>query len=208
MKLIPFFSRLQKRSRSEARNEIIVISVLPRSGTSMMMKILESGGQDILTDHRRAPNEDNPQGYYEFERVKALRTGDIAWLPAASGKAVKIISALLEYLPSDYDYKIIFMRRDLDEILMSQRQMLLRSGENADKISDVQMKALFEEHLATVETWLQGQPRMQTLYVCYNDLLRDPEPHLYHVQSFIGKPLNLLAMKQVIDPGLYRRRSR
>src|SRR5687768_10988350 len=88
---------------------IVVVSGLPRSGTSMMMKMLADGGLPSLTDQIRNADEDNPNGYYEFEPVKQLANGGHAWLAAADGKAVKIISALLEYLPGQYPYKVIFM---------------------------------------------------------------------------------------------------
>lgn len=207
MKSNTIFSYLQKLSRPKSAGEIIVVSGLPRSGTSMMMKILEAGGLDVFTDHERVPDEDNPQGYYEFERVKALRTGDSTWVPMAAGKAVKVISALLEFLPPPYTYKIIFMRRNLDEVLASQRQMLIRSGEDPGKVSDEEMKKLFRAHLEKVETWLAAQPHMQALYLSYNDLLDAPEPHLAQVQAFIGKEMSLPGMAQVIQHSLYRQRS-
>src|SRR5512134_1182473 len=100
---------------------VIVVSGLPRSGTSMMMKMLEAGGLEILTDNLREADANNPKGYYEFERVKQMKDGDLAWLPDAVGKVVKIVTGLITFLPSGYNYKIIFMRRDLNEILSSQK---------------------------------------------------------------------------------------
>ncbi|HZD55295.1 MAG TPA: hypothetical protein VE136_01120, partial [Anaerolineales bacterium] len=97
-----------------------IVSGLPRSGTSMMMKMLEAGGVPPLTDEIRTADRDNPKGYYEFERVKKMPDGDKAWMVEARGKSVKVISALLEHLPPQYDYKVIFMRRDMNEILASQ----------------------------------------------------------------------------------------
>ena len=114
---------------------ITIVSGLPRSGTSMMMKMLEAGGMPVLTDSWRSADEDNPKGYYEFERVKQIKT-DQAWLPQAQGKVVKMISELLQYLPPIYCYRVIFMRRKLEETLASQRQMLQRRGEPAPVVSD------------------------------------------------------------------------
>ena len=51
----------------ENKDYIIVVSGLPRSGTSMMMKMLEVGRQPILTDNLREADANNPNGYYEFE---------------------------------------------------------------------------------------------------------------------------------------------
>src|ERR1043165_1737839 len=120
------------------RKPITVVSGLPRSGTSMMMKMLEAGGMSLLVDNLRTADDDNPAGYYEFEPVKKLSQGDFDWLEEAQGKAVKVIAALLADLPSAYTYQIIFMRRDMFEILASQNKMLLNRGEDLKKISDAE----------------------------------------------------------------------
>ena len=104
------------------RQPIVIMSGLPRSGTSLMMSILSAGGLPVLTDHQRKPDADNPKGYYEYERVKKLARGDTKWLSKADGKVVKIISALLMYLPETYSYKIIFMHRHMSEILESRSE--------------------------------------------------------------------------------------
>src|SRR5687768_1736541 len=111
------------------RDVITVVSGLPRSGTSMMMKMLEAGGLEPVVDHVRKPDEDNPKGYYEFERVKALEN-DREWLPEAKGKFVKVISMLLRHLPADHRFKVIFMQRNMPEVLASQKKMLVRRGED------------------------------------------------------------------------------
>ncbi len=185
---------------------ITVVSGLPRSGTSLMMKMLDAGGLPPLTDHIRSADEDNPQGYYEFERVKKLKE-DRAWLPDAKGRAVKVISALLMYLPAGYDYRVIFMRRNMSEILASQRQMLIRRGEPAGATNDPDMAALFDKHLRQVEGWLAGQPNMRVLYVSYNDLLGDPLAGAQRVNTFLGGGLDVNAMAGAVDPNLHRQRS-
>lgn len=184
---------------------ITVVSGLPRSGTSLMMKMLEAGGLPPLTDHVRAADADNPKGYYEFERVKKLKE-DRAWLPDAKGRAVKVISALLMQLPAGYEYRVIFMRRNMSEILASQRQMLIRRGEPADAISDADMAALFDKHLRQVESWLAGRPNMRALYVNYNDLLVDPLAGAQQVNAFLGGRLDVSAMIGAVDPSLHRQR--
>ena len=185
---------------------ITIVSGLPRSGTSMMMKILEAGGMPILTDELRVADEDNPKGYYEWERAKKLKEGDIEWVTQAQGKAVKVISALLVDLPGQYRYKIIFMRREISEILASQRQMLLRRGEPADTIDDAQMAEMFQEHLKRVRVWLANQSNMQVLYVDYNDLIENPGAHIENLTSFLNVALDLDAMRAVPDASLYRQR--
>lgn len=184
---------------------IVVVSGLPRSGTSLMMKMLAAGGLPPLTDNIRSADEDNPKGYYEFERVKKLKE-DRDWLPDAKGKAVKVISALLMQLPAGYEYRVIFMRRNMSEILASQRQMLIRRGEPADAISDADMAALFDKHLRQVESWLAAQPNMRALGVNYNDLVAAPLAGAERVNAFLGGRLDVAKMAGAVDPSLHRQR--
>ena len=186
---------------------VTVVSGLPRSGTSLMMRMLEAGGLPPLTDEVRTANVDNPKGYYEFERVKALDKGDTAWLPEARGKAVKVISALLKHLPDDHTYRVLFMRRHLDEVLASQKKMLERRGKPADEASDDELRELFERHIAHVRGWAAGQANVQLLEVSYNDLLADPQPVAERVAAFVGGELDVEAMVAEIDPSLYRNRA-
>lgn len=198
---------LKKLFQSTPKEPIIIVSGLPRSGTSMMMKMLEAGGILPLTDKIREADNDNPKGYYEFERVKQLDKGDVAWLADTQGKVVKIISALLKHLPADYDYRIIFMRRNMPEILASQRKMLIRRGENADDMDDAKMAALFEKHLQGTIHWIESQPNVSVLYVHYSDMLADPTPQIKRVNEFLGSRLDETAMAGVVDQALYRNRA-
>ena len=152
---------------------ITIVSGLPRSGTSMMMKMLEAGGMPVLTDHIRTADEDNPRGYYEFERVKQIEH-DPSWLQDAQGKVVKMISALLKHLPSNYTYKVIFMRRNMEEILASQKQMLIRRGESTDAVSDEKLAELFRHHMERIITWIDEQPNFDIIYTSYNEILESP----------------------------------
>jgi len=174
----------------------------------MMMKMLAAGGMYILTDNARIPDDDNPRGYYELEKVKALKDGETKWLSEAQGKAVKIISALLQHLPSQYQYKIIFMRRDLDEILASQKQMLVRRGEATDKIDDDTLGGLFQKHLLQVEKWISQQPNIGVTYINYNDILRNPEIDIQKVVQFLDMSLDKSLMLGVPDSNLYRQKGR
>jgi hypothetical protein len=187
------------------KEPVYIVSGLPRSGTSMMMKMLEAGGIPPLTDNIRTADEDNPKGYYEFERVKKLRDGDTGWLPDAGGKAVKVIGALLVDLPEGYPYKVLFMRRDMDEILASQERMLENRGE-ASKIDDATMAALFEKHLRQVYEWMENQPDLSYLEVDYNAALKDPQSTAEKVNQFLGRKLDVKAMVDTIDVNLYRQR--
>jgi len=191
----------------QAPHQIVtIVSGLPRSGTSMMMKVLEAGGLPPLTDNIRTADEDNPKGYYEFERVKQLPKGDVAWLPDAQGKVVKVIAALLPSLPGGYDYRVIFMQRAMPEVLASQRQMLIRRGEDPDKIPDEAMAKLFEKHLRQVDDWIKQQPNVERLDVNYNDMLKKPQPFIDQIDAFLGNQLDRAKMATVVDPSLHRQR--
>ena len=182
---------------------ITIVSGLPRSGTSMMMSMLAAGGLEPLTDNIRTANEDNPKGYFEFEKVKEIEK-DSSWLELAQGRVVKMISWLLKHLPGRYNYKIIFMRRNMDEVLASQKQMLIRRGEPADQIGDEKMAAMFHKHLAQIEAWLKTQRNIQVVYVSYNEVLADPLPHIEAINVFLGGSLDVKAMAEVVDLTLYR----
>ena len=188
-------------------NTITVVSGLPRSGTSMMMKMLEAGGLPPLTDGERRSDDDNPLGYFEFERVKALPKGDHAWLDDTRGKVVKVISALLEHLPADHTYRVIFMARSLPEVLASQKKMLVNRGEPTDKVTDEELSGLYEKHLAKLERWLAEQAHMSVLHVSYNDVLRDPSQHAAEINRFLGGSLDEARMTEAVRPDLYRQRS-
>ena len=188
------------------KKPIVVVSGLPRSGTSLMMKMLEVGGIPSLTDRIRKADDDNPKGYYEFERAKKLKEGDFAWLPEAEGKAVKVISALLSYLPAEYQYKVIFMQRSLPEVLASQRKMLVNRDEDPDRVSDEELTGLFEKHLADVMGWLAQQSNVSTLYLSYNDLIGNPTANIQGLDRFLPGLLDTTSMGTVIDPALYRQR--
>ena len=185
---------------------ITVVSGLPRSGTSMMMKMLEAGGIPPVTDNLRTADEDNPKGYYEFERVKQLTKGDIEWLVDAPGKVVKVIAALLPYLPATYRYRVVFIQRDMTEVLASQRQMLIRRGEDPNKIPDEIISKLFEKHLRQVNEWVAQQSNVERLDVNYNEMLKNPAPFIAQINAFLGGNLDIAQMAQVVDPSLYRQR--
>jgi hypothetical protein len=197
------FSRSNHKSQDQP--SVIVVSGLPRSGTSMMMRMLAEGGLSILTDEQRRADDDNPNGYFELEVVKQLKEHDSTWLKEADGKVVKVISSLLEYLPAQYHYKIIFMERDFGETLASQKKMLSHRGQEA-RLTDDQMKEQFQEHLSVMKPWLVRQPNMEVLYVNYNALMTEPQPFCEKIAQFLGLPLNRAQMLAVPDGQLYRNR--
>ena len=190
----------------DTKDYIIVVSGLPRSGTSMMMKMLEAGGQPILTDNLREADDNNPNGYYEFERVKQLSDGDFDWISEAGGKVVKIVTGLIMNLPSDHKYKVIFMQRAMKEVLASQKKMLGRLGQQDDKVEDDKMKKIYQEHLKQVNLWISKQSNIEVLYVNYNTMLGNPIESLQKVDEFLGGEMDVDAMAAVVNKDLYRER--
>lgn len=184
---------------------ITVVSGLPRSGTSMMMQMLQAGGVDVLTDGTRAADPDNPRGYYELERIKHLKA-DSSWLAEAEGRAIKVVSALLYDLPSRHEYRIVFMERDLPEVLASQEVMLRRRGVADAGPGDAAMARHFTSHLSSLKSWLAAQRNMAALYVHHRDVIGAPAPAIEAIERFLGRPLDRTAMQQVIDRGLHRQR--
>ncbi len=193
-------------SKSEKGGAVIVVSGLPRSGTSMMMKMLEEGGIPILTDKIRTADDDNPNGYYEFEIVKKLPERQSEWLADANHKAVKIISALLEHLPENYRYKILFMEREPHEILASQQKMLTNRKE-ASQVSDAEMYEQFQKQLAATKYWLARQPNMEVMYVDYNKMMTGPENYCQVIADFLAVPVDVSRMLAVPNERLYRNRT-
>lgn len=184
---------------------ITVVSGLPRSGTSMMMKMLRAGGMEPLVDNIRTADLDNPNGYFEYERVKKLQQGDHAWLTDAQGKAVKIIATLLPYLPPNFEYRIIFMQREMQEIIFSQQKMLERHGD--DRTEDAQeLSKLFEKHLQQINNWIQNQPCITRKNVNYNQLIQEPASIIQNLCAFLDYKVNPEMMLSVIDTGLYHQR--
>lgn len=185
---------------------IVVVSGLPRSGTSMAMRMLEAGGLGVVTDGLRAADEDNPKGYYEDERVKDLyREGDKTWLRDSRGKVIKIISFLLKSLPADNNYKVLFMHRNLKEIVASQNKMLARRGEKNDT-PDERAVALLDEQVRDARFFLR-RPQFDVMELNYREILDAPGPVAVKMAAFVGGSLDVQKMTQVVDVQLYRNRA-
>jgi hypothetical protein len=191
----------------EKSKSIIVVSGLPRSGTSMMMKMLAEGGLKVVTDARRTADDDNPNGYFEFEPVKQMTDGNTRWLEEAQGGVVKVISALLEHLPANHNYKVIFMERAIQEVLASQKKMLANRREDPT-ISDAEMAQQFQNHLKAIKYWLARQPNLSVLYVDYNKMMVSPQEDCQRVADFIGLPVDVAKMLSVPNESLYRNRAK
>ena len=185
---------------------VIVVSGLPRSGTSMMMKMLEAGGIPVWLDGVRQADEQNPKGYYELERVKELdKRIDKTWVREGRGRAVKVISSLLEHLPASNNYQVVFMHRDLQEVLVSQTKMLADRGE-AQGAADETLHKHYEKHLRRVKHFLAHEPWFSSIDVHYHDVVKDAHKVADHVNRFLGGKLHLSRMHEVVDGQLYRNR--
>ena len=183
--------------------EIVIVSGLPRSGTSLMCQMLDNGGIEVMTDRIRTPDTDNPRGYYELEKVKKIKQ-DASWLPGARGKAFKMVSQLLYDLPATEHYRVIFMQRDLDEMLASQEKMLERLGRPAAPREKIRPN--FVAHLDRLMRWLAEQPHIAVLYVDYRDLIERPVEMAEVVNEFLGGRADVARMAASVDPSLYRNR--
>ncbi|WP_165248214.1 sulfotransferase family protein [Paludisphaera soli] len=186
-----------------ADREIVVVSGLPRSGTSLMMQMLDKGGIPAVTDSLRTPDVDNPRGYYEFEIVKKIKE-DASWIPETRGKVFKMVSQLLYDLPASETYRIVFMRRDFDEMLDSQEKMLARLGRPSAPREEI--KRAFTQHLDRLFAWLEKQPNMPVLFVSHGDLVAEPRAQAERINAFFGGRLDVEAMVAAVDPSLYRNR--
>lgn len=174
----------------------------------MMMKMLEAAGLAAVTDGIRSADDDNPKGYYELEAVKRTKD-DPSWVPQARGKVVKVISQLLQDLPSTERFKVIFMRRDLDEVLASQKKMLV-NREEEDDADTSSMKSTFAVHVEEVEAWMRSSEYVDVLFVSYNRMQSDSAKQIERIVKFlagdVAKELNIESMAAVVDPALYRQR--
>jgi Sulfotransferase family len=187
---------------------VVVVSGLPRSGTSMMMRMLEAGGMAPFTDGERAADIDNPEGYYEFRRVMDLeKDPDRRWVREARGRALKVISFLLRHLPDDNAYRIVYMRRNLDEVLKSQDKMLDRLGNPAPGADLEAMKEAYRNDIVAARLYARKQPHMEMLEVHYAETVGDPAATARTVNAFLGGGLDEAKMAAAVKAALYRNRA-
>lgn len=184
---------------------VTVVSGVPRSGTSLWMQMLAAGGHPVLEDADRPPDADNPRGYFEYTPVKSLRR-DASWLERARGCAVKVIHALVPALPPGFDYRIVLVRRDLGEVLASQRVMLVRRGEPEWDLPEARLAAVLRAQLEELEAWVAACPRAELHAVDYAGTLADPAAVARRVDAFLRGGLDVAAMAGVVDPALHRQR--
>jgi len=191
-------TRIFNRNKAN-KNFVTVVSGLPRSGTSMMMQILAAGGISPITDNVRVADEDNAKGYYEHEEVKSLAKGKHDCLNNAEGRTIKVISSLLKHLPDDRHYKVIFMNRQLDEVLASQAKMLINLDKAGHFDNDAELKVLYQTHVKTLKKWLQRQSNIDVLHLNYHDVIAEPSNNIDSIVNFLQVQANIDAMTAVVD---------
>jgi hypothetical protein len=186
---------------------ITVVSGLPRSGTSLMMQMISAGGMPVLTDGLRSADDNNPKGYLEWEAAKSLPKNP-ELIAGAEGKVVKIISALLFSLPAGYEYRVVFMRRPLEEIVASQDKMFQRLGKEVPPASNETVFTAFQQHLTKVKTWLSQQSNISVLYVDYAAAVQNPREEAGKISQFLGLSFDVDAMARQVMQSLHREKAK
>jgi hypothetical protein len=191
--------------RARADRSVTIVTGVPRSGTSLVMQMLAAGGLPIASDGVRRADPDNPRGYFELEAARSLAR-DASWLPGIAGRAVKLVHTLVPSLPPDLLYRVLIVRRRLDEVLASQRVMLARRGPAPDAAEDVRLLPVLEEQLAGLERWLDAREDLAWLGIDYAELVADPGRVTARMNAFLGGGLDERAMAACVDPALHRER--
>lgn len=184
---------------------VTVVSGLPRSGTSLAMRMLEAGGWPLQVDAARPADPDNPRGYYEYAPVKAIRR-DTSWVAAARGRAVKVVCPLVFALPVGFAYRVVWMRRPLEELLASQRAMLRRRGAPEAEQDEARLAELFRAQERELRDWLGARAGIRSLALDYPSLCADPRPAARALADLVDAPLDVVAMAACVEPALYRQR--
>jgi hypothetical protein len=185
---------------------IIIVSGLPRSGTSMLMNILKENSIEILEDKTKEADEYNPKGYFEFQPVSELPEGNITWLEQAEGKAVKVTSYFLHHLPAKYEYKVLFMERKIEEIVKSQQKTVAEEGKKFHKKEIKMMEDYFQDHIKQTKTWISLQPNFTVRYLSYNRIIENPKQFLPLISEFLELELKEESFTKIVDSSLYKER--
>lgn len=191
-----------KSTNTYYKDQIVVISGLPRSGTSLMMQMMNNGGLEVLTDNKRESDDSNPKGYFEYEPVMSIHK-DNSWVELAKNKSVKVVAPLLKHLPSEFRYKVIFMNRDITEVIKSQQKMI---GRDTNTLP-VKLFDAFQKQLQVVDSWKDKEPGVELMYVNYKDVLENPEELVKQISEFISVDLDQGAMASSVDKSLYRNKN-
>ncbi len=180
-----------------------IVSGLERSGTSMMMQILQAGRLPTAFDNMRKADENNLQGYFELEGGKIINKLMDKTFPMEKyrGRFIKITAFGLTFLPKR-SYKILYMERNLEEVMNSMEKMAKITDENRGET-----KESFKKLNEKVKKDIQSREDVDVLFVNYNGILTSPEENIQKICDFLILPNSCLTeMIGAIDKRLYRQR--
>lgn len=189
-----------------SRDYLIIVSGLPRSGTSLVMQMLEIGGIPILKDSERLPDEHNPYGYFEYQPINNLNeTTDISYLQKYKGYAIKIVSPILAKITFSFPAKVIFLKRPLPEVIISQQKMAQkRNGIQITSVDTNHLLIIFEKHIRQTINSLYQNPNLKVLEVNFPEIFSNPKYIIDSINTFLDGNLDINKMYTVINPELYR----
>jgi hypothetical protein len=190
-----------QQTAPDPEGEVVIVSGLPRSGTSMMMQMLAAGGVPAWSDGDRTADDSNPHGYFELTRVLQLPR-DQSWLAEGCGKALKVVAPLLRHLPASPKFRVVFMTRPIDDVLRSQRTMLQRTGQQA--ADDSRLSTAYSSLLGETSAWLASRPDIAVLPVAYDDVIQNPAGTAEQLASFLGRPFKTESAAASVDRSLRR----
>lgn len=188
---------------SSEKAEITIVSGLPRSGTSLAMQLLQAAGIEPYTDGSRSADVHNQKGYFESAKVLTLPS-DKSWVSQATGKSLKVISTLLRHLPTEFQYRVVFMERSMDEIVLSQQRMLEGLGKKGAGIAADRLAAIYAKELESVWAWMEKQENINSMRISYNELLERPLSVMPELIQFIDSRATSEELAKVLDHNLYR----
>lgn len=179
---------------------ITLITGIPRSGTSLMMQLFKAANVDIATDAIRTEDDNNPKGYYELEAVKGIVKNN-AFLKDLDGKTIKIVAPLVTFIDLSLEYRVVFMIRDLDEVVQSQEKMVGKDQQDQKE----KFKTMYAMHIEKSRQFLNSH-NIPFIEIQHRELLQNPELSLKRLIDFCGWETPLEELKSVIDHSLYRNR--
>ena len=187
-------------------DHVTIVSGFPRSGTSMMMQILQAGGMPVLCDDISRANEHNPRGYLEYSKTRTI-VKDSSWIKDAKGMAIKVMAVHLRFIPPEHNYRVIFMRRNVDEIIFSREIMSRKSGRSIAIGVPEFNPEWYNRILNRCSEWMLSQNNIVTYYCDYNDMISNTKEGIDRLNDFLIPNLDTNAMISAVDPKLYRQRA-
>lgn len=171
-----------------------VVTGYMRSGTSMMMHALEAGGLEAAFSNREHLNtkfgdehyQPNPDGFYELKREEYQQPG---FPRMYEGKLIKMLMGGVPRIVAG-DYKIVFMRRDFEEIRQSYEAFFgIPPRINAEE---------YDQRVADTLGILRQRKDVYVQPMQYRDVVEEPEL-AFGVLRGQGWPIDEFAAAGVVD---------